>query len=300
MPQLRVGSIRRCEGAEATEAILSTTGLLRSFHSLATTGESSPKIEPLRAELRFAGGADMLAGSMGIKERKEREKQQRSNDILEAARGLFETRGFLNTTLQDVAKEAEISVGLIYRYFQSKEDIFASLALKGADELDKQIDFVLKRATSGRRRQPIARVLAQIADAFFKFYGPYGEYFDMLVYSYKGTKEVQIQGATLTRLMSVTLASLEKIKIFILESPQFRAKDEDEALQVVFLLWGILLGCYKLFDTSGRGHLFAFPKEGFLRQMIDQILKGIALPNQESSESVRHETRKSHLDETTI
>ena len=89
---------------------------------------------------------------MGVKERKEREKQQRANDILEAARMLFETKGFLNTTLQDVAKAAEISVGLIYRYFESKEDIFASLALKGAEQLDQEIDTILKRAASQRKR----------------------------------------------------------------------------------------------------------------------------------------------------
>jgi len=223
----------------------------------------------------------MLPKRMGIKERKEREKRQRSNDILEAARGLFEKRGFLNTTLQDVAKEAEISVGLIYRYFQSKEDMFAALALKGAEELDRTIDAILKHASQGRRHLPIQQMLQQIADAFFSFYGLYGEYFDMLVYSYKGTKEVQIHGATLTKLMSVTLTSLEKIKEYILKSPQFRAKDEDEALQVVFLLWGILLGCFKLFDSSGRGHLFAFQKEGFVKQMIDQILVGIATPQLE-------------------
>src|SRR4029077_8229287 len=107
---------------------------------------------------------------------------------------------------------------------------------------------------------------------------PYGEYFDMLLYSYKGFKEVQIHGTTLTRLMSVTLTSLDKLKTYILDSPQFRAKDEDEALRVVFLLWGILLGCHKLFDNSGRGHLFAFRQEDVVNQVIEQIMVGIAVP----------------------
>jgi len=211
---------------------------------------------------------------MGIRERKERERLQRSHDILEAARRVFESKGFLNTTLQDVAKEAEISVGLIYRYFQSKEDIFASLALKGAEEFDKKLGHLF----SSRKRLLASSVLYEIAHVFFNYYGPYSEYFDMLIYSYKGFKKVQIQGATLTRLMSVTLLSLDKIKHFILTSNQFRAKDEDEALRVVFLLWGILLGCHKLFDNSGRGHLFAFTQEDFVKQMIDQILAGIAVP----------------------
>src|SRR5580700_10047487 len=114
---------------------------------------------------------------MGVPERKAREKQRRANDILEAARRMFDSKGFLKTTLQDVAKEAEISVGLIYRYFQSKEDIFASLALKGAEVFDAEIESILKRASSGKKRPPIPVVLDQIARSFFDFYGPYGEYF---------------------------------------------------------------------------------------------------------------------------
>ncbi len=213
---------------------------------------------------------------MGVKERKEREKAQRSNNILEAARSIFETKGFLNTTLQDVAKEAEISVGLIYRYFQSKEDIFASLALKGAEKFDKDLEATLKKYKASRKKAPVSEVLYQIAKMFFDFYGPYGEYFDMLHYSYKGMKNIQIHSSTLTRLMSTTLASIEKLTHFIMESPQFHAKDEDDALRVVFILWATLLGCHKLFDSSGRGQLFAFNQDEFIRQMIDQVMHGIS------------------------
>lgn len=213
---------------------------------------------------------------MGVKERKEREKAQRSNNILEAARAIFETKGFLNTTLQDVAKEAEISVGLIYRYFQSKEDIFASLALKGAEKFDKDLEVTLKKYKASRKKAPVSEVLYQIAKLFFDFYGPYGEYFDMLHYSYKGMKNIQIHSSTLTRLMSTTLASIEKLTLFIKESDSFHANDEDDALRVVFILWATLLGCHKLFDSSGRGQLFAFNQDEFIRQMIDQVLNGIA------------------------
>ncbi len=206
---------------------------------------------------------------------------------MEAARRRFETKGFLNTTLQDVAKEAEISVGLIYRYFQSKEDIFASLALKGAEQFDSEVEGILAKASTPRRAPPAASVLGEIAQAFFEFYGPYGEYFDMLMYSYKGLKQVQIQGTTLTRLMSVTLTSLDRLKNYILTSSELRAQEEDEALRTVFLLWGILLGCHKLFDGTGRGHLFAFRQEDFVKQMIEQILAGIARDPQPTGRPTR-------------
>ena len=212
---------------------------------------------------------------VGVKERKERERRQRANAISEAALRIFESKGFINTTLADVAREAEISVGLIYRYFQSKEDIFASLALKGAEQFDAQIETILRKAGSGRRRVPADRLLGEFAESFFAFYSPYGEYFDMLMYSYKGMKNVQIHGTTLTRLMVVTLRTLDRIKDYLVQSPQFRAQDEEEALGHVFLLWGILLGCHKLFDNSGRGLLLAFQRQDFLETVVNSILAGI-------------------------
>lgn len=228
---------------------------------------------------------------MGVKERKQRERKQRTNDILEAARRIFESRGFLNTTLQDVAKEAEISVGLIYRYFQSKEDIFASLALKGAQVFDTEIEALLKQALSLRKEPPAAELLEKIARGFFNFYGPYGEYFDYLMYSYKGLKEVQIHGVTLTKLMSVTLSSLDRVKTYIVSSKQFLASDDDEALQVVFLLWGVMLGCHKLFDNSGRGHLFAFRRDDFIVKMVEHILTGIG--SNTTSDAIRGSSKAS-------
>lgn len=216
---------------------------------------------------------------MGIKERKEREKLRRTTEILEAAQAVFEAKGVLNTTLQDVAKSAEISVGLIYRYFESKEDIFASLALKGAETFDAQMKEILKKGTSGgkRRANPV-QVLTEIAERFFIFYSPYGDYFDMLLYSYKGmNRKVKVQGTTVTKLMSVTLASLDQLKEYIQVTPEFKAKSEDEALRATFLLWSLLLGLQKLFDSSGRGHLFAFGQPEFIRDMIHQIFKGIAV-----------------------
>ena len=230
---------------------------------------------------------------MGIKERKAREKSQRTNDILEAARQIFERKGFLNTPLQDVAKEAEISVGLIYRYFLSKEDIFASLALKGAEQYDKRLETLIKKAKSAKNRSQVTDSLVEVAESFFAFYGLYGEYFDMLLYSYKGMKEVQIQATTLTRLMSVTLSSLDRLKTFVQDSPFFKAKDEDEALRTVFLLWGLLLGCHKLFDSSGRGHLFAFQKDTFIRQIIEQIFSGVAASTSDLKDSARFRSKTS-------
>jgi AcrR family transcriptional regulator len=52
----------------------------------------------------------------------------RREQILEAAVKSFAECGFHQTTMHDISDRAGISVGLIYRYFKSKEEMIAALA----------------------------------------------------------------------------------------------------------------------------------------------------------------------------
>ena len=49
------------------------------------------------------------------------------NKILEAALGLFGTKGYKSTSISDIVKSAGISKGLVYHYFESKEDLLKQL-----------------------------------------------------------------------------------------------------------------------------------------------------------------------------
>lgn len=67
---------------------------------------------------------------MGIKERKEREKERRRQQIIVAAKRVFSEKGYNRTTIEDIAHEAELSPGTLYLYFKNKEELFASLSLR--------------------------------------------------------------------------------------------------------------------------------------------------------------------------
>ena len=58
---------------------------------------------------------------MGIQERKEREKLQRREDIIDAAEKVFFKKDLDSATMDDVANEAELSKGTLYIYFKSKK-----------------------------------------------------------------------------------------------------------------------------------------------------------------------------------
>lgn len=65
---------------------------------------------------------------MGIAERKEREKQQRKDEIIRAAEKVFFSNGFDHSTMDDIAEMAELSKGTRYLYFKSKEDLHMTVA----------------------------------------------------------------------------------------------------------------------------------------------------------------------------
>jgi AcrR family transcriptional regulator len=59
--------------------------------------------------------------------RKEREKRARQQDILKVAGELFATKGFRDTTLDEIAHHAEFGKGTLYNYFANKEEIFHAI-----------------------------------------------------------------------------------------------------------------------------------------------------------------------------
>ncbi|MDR1961055.1 MAG: TetR/AcrR family transcriptional regulator [Gracilibacteraceae bacterium] len=50
----------------------------------------------------------------------------RKQEIIETALGLFQEKGYENTTIQDIAERMNVAQGLCYRYFKSKQEIFSA------------------------------------------------------------------------------------------------------------------------------------------------------------------------------
>ena len=55
--------------------------------------------------------------------RRERNKLEKRNRIVAAARQLFATQGFADTTTQQIAEKADIGTGTLFLYARSKEDL---------------------------------------------------------------------------------------------------------------------------------------------------------------------------------
>lgn len=140
---------------------------------------------------------------MGIKERKEREKEQRKQLILNAAQKIFFDRGIENSTMDEIAKEAELAKGTLYLYFKSKEDIQYEISLRGVEMLNNKMRSVLDSSKTGLEN------LLNIGWAFIDFSEEESEFFRLFLFFQK----IDIQNLAIPQ---------EKIEDYFLHYSPFR------------------------------------------------------------------------------
>jgi len=103
---------------------------------------------------------------VGLRERK---KQRTRQAIVEAATRLFAENGYAETTLAEVAEEAEVALSTIFNYFPGKPDIVFAL-------LDSLIDSAQARVVERPEGESASHaVLAWVRDVLPEIEKPYSE-----------------------------------------------------------------------------------------------------------------------------
>lgn len=69
------------------------------------------------------------------KEQLDKIKVDKRTQIMDASLKLFAEHGYLSTSVSQIAKEAGVAKGLIYSYFESKEEILRSITREGIDDI---------------------------------------------------------------------------------------------------------------------------------------------------------------------
>ncbi|MBI5471433.1 MAG: TetR/AcrR family transcriptional regulator [Ignavibacteriae bacterium] len=122
---------------------------------------------------------------MGIIERKEREKEQRREEIISAAEKVFMEKGLPAATMDEIAELAELSKGTLYLYYKSKEDLYVAVTMRGGEILYK----LMAEATSPQK--PVLERIKGLGDAYFEFFQKHRQYFRM--YRYMDNPQVHKQ-----------------------------------------------------------------------------------------------------------
>jgi AcrR family transcriptional regulator len=121
---------------------------------------------------------------MGLQERREREREGRRQQILNAARKMLVDKGLSAASMNQIAQLAELGVATIYFYYRSKEELFAALQQEGLDLLYTRIVQATLRAKSN------AAKIRRAALAYLRFSEENKDYFDIMNYFISSPEEI--------------------------------------------------------------------------------------------------------------
>ncbi len=107
--------------------------------------------------------------------RKERERRQHRNEIIEAAVHLFARKGFNETKLEDVAALAEFGKGTIYNYFENKDDLLLSSIKYVIEDAQEYLQNQLHDVTDVIER------LRLIVTTQFDYYDQHEDYMRLMI-----------------------------------------------------------------------------------------------------------------------
>ncbi|MEL7648446.1 MAG: TetR/AcrR family transcriptional regulator [Sedimentibacter sp.] len=122
---------------------------------------------------------------MGVNERREKERLIRRNDILDAAENVIFSKGYDLATMDDIAKEAEFSKRTVYMYFNSKEQLYFEIMVRGYKILIQMVEASLNDV---KGKNALERI-KQIGKTLYDFKNEYPDYFKAIMSYENGEKD---------------------------------------------------------------------------------------------------------------
>jgi AcrR family transcriptional regulator len=92
-----------------------------------------------------------------------RRPEARREELVDAALAIFGERGFRSTTLEDVAKQAGVSKGTVYLYFDSKDALFRAMVERKVVSLI-EVGEALVRSHDGSAAELLGLLLSRMCD----------------------------------------------------------------------------------------------------------------------------------------
>ncbi|MEE8347987.1 MAG: TetR/AcrR family transcriptional regulator [Acidobacteriota bacterium] len=70
--------------------------------------------------------------------RKEREFLQHRGEIIHTAERVFSQKGYVSTTMEEIARQAEFAVGTLYKFFTNKADLHAEILRTKLNQMEQE------------------------------------------------------------------------------------------------------------------------------------------------------------------
>jgi AcrR family transcriptional regulator len=184
---------------------------------------------------------------MGIHERKEREKERRREEILDAAQRVFVEKGLTTATVDDIVAAAELSKGTLYLYFESKEDIYIALMLRGIRLLYSTFNEIIFGEAS------VVKILYRMEKAYVEFFNNQRHYFRMLDSAYRPNVHKEVSEEMRGAYTAESRKNWEQIiELFNRGVREKKIRDDINPIDMAIMIWSNATSLMTRIDREGE------------------------------------------------
>jgi AcrR family transcriptional regulator len=207
---------------------------------------------------------------LSSEERRKKEKENRKNAILKAARKLFFDKGFKSVTVDSIAAKAELSKGSIYLYFDSKEEIYIQVLIADNIEFHKSIDnFCQKDA-------PAAELLLEFARIYVDYFLYDNELFRIFMAFMIRADQMHLNEEQYNNLLRISNDNIQIIAEILqkgVDSGEFSTAINVRQGQNA--IWGLLNGIISLYLFTGIRAKRAEKIHSMVKDSLNIFIKGL-------------------------
>ncbi|WP_394834595.1 TetR/AcrR family transcriptional regulator [Pendulispora rubella] len=165
------------------------------------------------------------------------DREARLRDICRAGAEALAKEGYANLNMRTVAEGARVSLGTLYTYFTSKEELFAVLY---ADRLEH---LVAEMALSCAGAKTPQEVLVIVAERYFEVYAVFGRELNIVSLVAGEELEAEIAPAVVGRLVSAARQVFATAWTAVARlDPSIADFSEAQRLLAVRLVWATMVG----------------------------------------------------------
>lgn len=207
---------------------------------------------------------------MGLEDRRRREKEQRRNAILNAARKLFFEKGFKEVTVENIAKRSELSKGSIYLYFKSKEDIYTHILFADIEKFNKKFAHLFQE------NKTADDLILDFAFIYIDFFLSDRELFRILMTFMLHTQDMHLAESVNEHIIKVTNDTIKVIERILhcgIEQGDF--PHDIDVRQSRNAIWGFLNGIISLHLFTGKESTREERIRSTIKESLSIFIKGL-------------------------
>ena len=223
---------------------------------------------------------------MSVATRKEKEKLERRNAILDAASRLFYKKGYQDTTVGEIADAANLGKGTVYLYFASKDELYATVVLESFQSVEESLHRIMD-SDLGMLEKGRAMYLAFVDHCM-----EHREYFHMTQYFLTESARADLPGNLVERISMHTGRLLEYVAGLVDEGRSAGLiREEVDPFVFAVIAWRSATGLLDLalVDDLAGAHAGPYPK--LFEEAVDLLIAGAGSAPLPDRRKRKHETR---------